>query len=318
MPSVALNRRPSSNWRGRLLLLGIGALLLLLAYLDWPRVAVYWWKGQQTFGQRLSTLNLASYTASIDALPISGLTSNASGLTYSNSSDTLFTVINRPAAVAELSTDGELLRYIGLPWLSDPEGISHVADDLFVVSDEADHDLHWLRIGSGASIAQDVGRIPLPLRFRSLPNLGLEGVSWDETSDRLLLVNEKWPRKVLEVQGLTADPGQAGALSAEEWHPRTWLGLLGRDLASLTTVPANGNLLLLGEQSGLVTEYSRAGDVLGVLPLWRGFAGLKATVPQPEGVALGPNGALYVLSEPNLFYRFQPVSVPVGGDGDGQ
>jgi len=42
-----------------------------------------------------------------------------------------------------------------------------------------------------------------------------------------------------------------------------------------------------------------------MMPLWRGFHGLQRKVPQPEGLAVGPNGAIYVLSEPNLFYRFE-------------
>jgi uncharacterized protein YjiK len=33
--------------------------------------------------------------------------------------------------------------------------------------------------------------------------------------------------------------------------------------------------------------------------------GLSRRVPQAEGLAVGPDGAIYVLSEPNLFYRFE-------------
>jgi uncharacterized protein YjiK len=28
-------------------------------------------------------------------------------------------------------------------------------------------------------------------------------------------------------------------------------------------------------------------------------------VPQAEGIAMGPDGSLYLISEPNLFYRFE-------------
>ena len=71
---------------------------------------------------------------------------------------------------------------------------------------------------------------------------------------------------------------------------------------------ASGNFLLLSEEAAVLTEYSRSGEILSLLPLWRGRHGLARKVPQPEGVTLGPDGALYLVSEPNLFYRFDKPS----------
>ena len=34
--------------------------------------------------------------------------------------------------------------------------------------------------------------------------------------------------------------------------------------------------------------------------------GLKANVPQAEGIAVGSRGEIFLVSEPNLFYRFDP------------
>lgn len=293
---------------GPLALLAATALLALMIYLDWPRVGAYWLAARQ-HGLPPAThgLDLASYHATTAGQPIEGLRANVSGLSWSSATQTLFTVINRPAAVAELSTDGRLLREIPLPWLPDPEGISHVRADLFVVSSEASHTLYWLRIPAGSQEVQRVATTQLPLDFDSWPNLGLEGISWDEERQQLLLVNEKWPRKVLLVDGLTPAQGGRARPAVHAWRPQAWLGFLGRDLTSLTTNPASGDLVLLSEQSGLITEYSRQGDILGVLPLWRGFAGLTRTVPQPEGLTLGADNTLYIVSEPNLFYRLEPA-----------
>ena len=37
-----------------------------------------------------------------------------------------------------------------------------------------------------------------------------------------------------------------------------------------------------------------------------GFAGLSADIGQPEGITLDERGFLYILSEPNLLFRFEP------------
>ena len=80
--------------------------------------------------------------------------------------------------------------------------------------------------------------------------------------------------------------------------------LFVNDLSSLTLHEASGHLLLLSDRSKLVVEYDADGNPISMLPLWRGFRGLKASVPQAEGVALDSDGRLYIVSEPNLFYRF--------------
>ena len=61
--------------------------------------------------------------------PIQGLTRNASGLTFNTETGTLFTVINRPAQIAELTTDGRLLRVIPLD-RANPRGVVEQAVQL--------------------------------------------------------------------------------------------------------------------------------------------------------------------------------------------
>lgn len=250
-------------------------------------------------------IGLSSYRVTIEARSIDGLQRNVSGLTYNAATGTLFAAINRPSAIAELSTEGQLLRHIPLPELGDPEGITHIAGELFLVSDESDNELHWLRIRSGVQTAEIVAFARLPSDFEHRDNLGFEGVSWDEASGELLVVNEKRPRRVLIVHGLQPAGVPSSAIEVIEWSPRSWLGLFGRDLASVTTHGPSGNLLILSEESAIMAEYSRGGELLGVMPLWCGLHGLKRTVPQAEGIALGPDGAIYIVSEPNLFYVFR-------------
>ncbi|MFT3721835.1 SdiA-regulated domain-containing protein [Pseudorhodoferax sp.] len=282
------------------------ASLVAIGYLDLARIAFYWITSADT--QRAPAgpeLDLHAYRVAIEARPIRGLSANASGLTYSQKTGSLFAVINRPPALAELSLDGQLLRLVPLPTIKDPEGIAHVEDDMFVIADESDNRLHWVSIRPGEGTVTPVDTTRLPLDFSHLHNFGFEGVSWDESRAELLVVNEKWPRRVLMVNGLAQRGGtQMPTLQVHDWSPSAWLGTLGSDLASITAHSRTGNLLVLSEESAAVTEYSRQGTLLGVLPLWPGIGGLKQKVPQPEGISIGPDDSIYIISEPNLFYRF--------------
>nr|BFE92363.1 hypothetical protein GCM10020185_28990 [Pseudomonas brassicacearum subsp. brassicacearum] len=44
------------------------------------------------------------------------------------------------------------------------------------------------------------------------------------------------------------------------------------------------------------------------MTLLGGFNGLKDTIPRAEGVTVDEAGNLYMVSEPNLFYRFEKNS----------
>ncbi len=80
--------------------------------------------------------------------------------------------------------------------------------------------------------------------------------------------------------------------------------LFVRDLSSLQFDERSGHLLALSDESRLVVELDGSGQPLSSLALDAGKHGLEQDVPQAEGIAMGPDGTLYVVSEPNLFYVF--------------
>ncbi len=291
------------RWSGWLLL---GLVVLAAWQFLLPALAFH--------GQRLGSsqapgppqgLGLSDYRVTIDALPVQGLDANASGLSFNLQTGTLFTVINRPAQVAELSTDGRLLRRMPLEGVRDPEGITHVRDDLFVIADERTSRLHWVRIAPDARSVSVAQGASVQMEVDPIRNLGFEGVSWDDVRSTLYVAKEKWPLRVMAVRGLDQQGRQSGAgLEVAEWKPSGVAALFISDLSSLTVHEPTGSILLLSDESAMVLEYAADGKPVGMLPLWRGFRGLARKVPQPEGLAVGPDGAVYVMSEPNLFYRF--------------
>lgn len=253
-------------------------------------------------------LRLADYRVGIEGAEIAGLADNTSGLTFSPATGTLFTAINRPAELAELSQDGQLLRRIPLTGASDVEGITHVEGDRFILVDEGRHRLSWVTI-TPQTAGIDLAAAPfLTLDLGAFENMGFEGISWDQRRKELVIVQEMWPVRVLVIGGLDqAVLGQGLGVTVREWHPDSWAGHFVTDLSSVTVHDSTGNMLLLSDMSSILAEYAPDGTPLGLMTLWSGWHGLTRSVPQAEGVAIGPKGEIFVVSEPNLFYRFDPA-----------
>lgn len=250
-----------------------------------------------------NSLGLDRYRVTIERQPIGGIGDNLSGLSYSNKTGTLFAVTNRPTQVVELSTDGHLLRTIALEGATDPEGITHVDGDRFIIADEGSQSLHWVTIRPNLSRLSLDGGERLKLNIGAMHNMGFEGLSWDASHQRLYVTQEMFPARVIVINGLEADAGLR--LEIDEWRPKNWAGAFLIDLSSVSLHEPTGNLLLLSHMASMLVEHDPEGNVLSTLPLWRGWHGLERSVGQAEGVAVGPQGEIFIVSEPNLFYRFE-------------
>ncbi len=252
---------------------------------------------------------LPGYRVGIEAKPLAGIDDNASGLTYSAATGTLFSVINRPPQVVELSTEGDVLRILPIEGLRDPEGITHVGEDLFIIADERENQLHWVRIRPRDRGISVVSGPRFALGTGMMGNVGMEGVTWDHAGGQLFFVKEKFPLRIIQMTGLAEllDGGELN-LSMREW--KSWLdpSLFMSDLSSLSFHEPTGNLLVLSDESALLVEYAPDGQPVSIMPLWPGAHGLSRRVPQAEGVTVGPEGEIFILSEPNLFYRFERQS----------
>lgn len=218
---------------------------------------------------------------------------------------TLFTAINAPPALAELSVDGKLLRKIPLTGARDVEGITHVEGNRFIIVDEGKSRLNWITIAPDTAAIDLAGTPFITLDLDVMSNKGFEGLSWDQRRQELVVVQEMLPVRVLVVDGLEqAVQGKGLGVTLREWKPEGWAGHAVSDLSSVTVHDPTGNMILLSHMSSILVEYDAEGAPLSLLSLWGGQHGLKENVQQAEGVAIGPEGEVYIVSEPNLLYRF--------------
>lgn len=268
----------------------------------------YLWHNYISPNAKSSALHLADYTVSVDAKPLPGL-DDASGLTYHSSSNTLFTVLNQEPKIVQFSTSGEILNTIEVIGVKDMEGITHVHGNQFIIVEESKNRLILVEIEENQKKIDVTHQPQLTLSIDLTDrNKNFEGITWDESNNRILVVKEKNPKQLLEIKGFVNGNGSAQNknIRIQDLTPIYPFLHSMRDLASITVDDATGHLLLLSEESKLVKEYTREGHAVSAMLLWKGFHGLSKAVPQAEGITIGPDKKIYIISEPNLLYVFNP------------
>lgn len=285
-----------------LVVLCITIYLLRLEALGW----YFWHAYKHQDHVQTQSLDLKSYQVEIDGMAISDL-ENASGFTYNSKRNTLFTVLNQESQIVEIDLKGKVIRKIHVTGVEDMEGITHIADNRYVIADERDNRLVLVTLDDDATDLNINNSPTLRLGINPAGNKNFEGVSWDDNNSRLLVVKERDPKFIMSVKGFfdakVNQPLNIEIKKVENFEAAIKWSL--RDLSSVTYHSKTGHLLLLSDESRLIKEYDEDGKAVGALALWKGFHGLRQHVPQAEGVAVGEDGRIYVMSEPNLFYVFK-------------
>ena len=282
------------------LLLAIAAAYGLAFAMHWDDRGLLWVLERfESKAEQKESIWLPDYRVVIDAKSLPGMEKDeASDLAYNPQTKTLFSVMGKNPFLVELSLQGEVLRKMPLVGWSNPEGLSAMENGLMAIVDERQHMLSIVKVDADTRELNIANFPKYDLGPSKDQNKAFEAITWDPRNQQLLLGEERPPALFTwQSDGGQTLKGDKQKLSSDE--------LDIRNLSALATDPRTGHLLVLSADSHLLLELDEKGEQVSFMTLLGGFNGLKDTIPRAEGVTMDESGNLYMVSEPNLFYRFE-------------
>lgn len=298
-PHLVRRLRLRMRWYSWLLLAGV-ICYGVASVMHWDdRGALWVQEGFVSSAERNASVWLPSYRAVIDAKALPGMERDeASDLSYNPHTKTLFSVMGKNPFLVELTLQGDVLRKMPLVGWSNPEGVAVLENGLLAIVDERQHSLVIVKV-DGNTQELNIADFPqYDLGPSKDQNKAFEAIAWNPRKQQLLLGEERPPALFTwNSDGSQVLKGDKQKLASDE------LDL--RNLSALGIDPRTGHVLVLSADSHLLLELDEQGEQVSFMALLGGFNGLKKTIPRAEGVAMDEAGNLYMVSEPNLFYRFE-------------
>ncbi len=287
------------RWYSWLLL--VGAIVYGVAWaMHWDDRGVLWVVERfESPAKRQASVWLPDYRAVIDAKRLPGMEKDeASDLSYNPQTKTLFSVMGKNPFLVELTLQGDVLRKMPLNGWNNPEGVTVMENGLMAVVDERQHSLTIVKVDASTTALNKADFPSYDLGPSKDQNKAFEGVTWDKRNQQFVLGEERPPALFA-----WKSDGSQTLVGDKQKLANTKLDM--RNLSALTIDPRTGHLLALSAESHLLLELDEKGEPVSFMTLLGGFNGLKNTISRAEGVTLDENGNLYMVSEPNLFYRFE-------------
>jgi uncharacterized protein YjiK len=297
-----------------LLVIAVGwATYIGVRYYHAEQVAYRWISGlaakQAEWEKRIAAEGgntLTGFTKPDLPRPVQGFEGKFAGLAYDPLQKRLLAVANKPTAIIVLSMDGQLLANLPVKGMSDINGIAWMGGNRVALVNGKRNRVVLTEIPATPQTLDVTRAFALLLRFGEGEdaNQGFNGLGYDLKRDRLYISKEHSPRSLYRVSGLNylQSPDSRGLRIENISH---WLDEVpfATDLSSVEADPSNGRVFLLSEESQLILQLDGdSGQGRGMLSL--SPKGSKP-MPRPEGIATDDSGSLYIVSEPNLFYRLK-------------
>ncbi len=250
--------------------------------------------------QSSEKIDINNYTVEIDAKPILEIEDNLSGITYNHKTDTLFAITNRPRKIYELTKNAEVIRVIELKSFKDTEDITFIKNNLFSVVDERKNLFAIFEIDKDTKyIDLDTIKNKFILKIKKFKNMGYEGITYDINKKEFYIANEKYPIQIIKIKNwLEYDYID---VSFEKFNIKNIVD----DISALYFDPKYNHLLVLSDESKMVIEMKLDDKKISFGYLKKGQLGLKEDISQAEGITMDNNRNIYIVSEPNLFYKFK-------------
>ncbi|VVM99722.1 hypothetical protein PS645_03224 [Pseudomonas fluorescens] len=300
-PKLETSRRPRFFMRWYVWLLLILAAAYGLAFaMHWDDRGVLWLlEGFESPAERKDSIWLPDYKAVIDAKALPGMEKDeASDIAYNPQSKTLFSVMGKNPFLVELNLQGDVLRKMPLVGWSNPEALTVMDNGLLAIVDEREHVLSIVKVEADTRELNIASFPKYDLGPSEDQNKAFEAIAWDAGRRQILLGEERPPALFTwNSDGSQTLTGDKQKLASDE--------LDIRNLSALAIDPRTGHTLVLSADSHLLLELDETGEQVSFMTLLGGFNGLKKTIPRAEGVTMDEAGTLYIVSEPNLFYRFE-------------
>lgn len=295
----------------KILFLSAFVLALFLAlchYYHWDDRLYQLWEEQQfTEAEKVEFTWFDGYIVDIEAKSLGlSIQAEASGLAWHPQRNTLFTIAERTPTLFELDLDGNVLNAIDLINGGDTEAVTVVSDGRIAVIDERRCIIFLFELPEESSIdvldLSKVTHIDLLAKMPGLnlpSNKGVEGMAWDSVNSRFLIGKERDPAGLYSIS-YDLQTGEEG----EELEEIEIDSMFVRDISGLTFDPETENILVLSHESNLLKVVDKQGTTPNFMSFTRFVNGLSKAIPQAEGITIDDRGTLYIVSEPNLFYRF--------------